>query len=277
MFLLGHGIQKSLSPLIQNRAFELRGLKASYSLMDIMESQFDATVRKIGNSKDILGFNLTAPFKEEIIPYLSHIDRQAESVGAVNTVKVVERNLLQGFNTDVDGVVASMSKLGLSKLQAKKHGVVLGAGGAARASVYSLALNGFESVTILNRTITRARSVARHFGRTFPRTKFKALPLEEVEFQRAIENCEFLINAISDSSRDEYPIKLDFTAAQKPMKVFDLDYKGQSIFFKHAKSMGFKSLNGLFMLVEQAARSFEIWTNLPAPRRQMLLAARQAN
>ncbi len=113
VYLIGTGIQKSLSPSIHNALFRRFKIDAIYSLIDVHEAEFEATILGILEFRNMLGFNITAPFKERMLPYLSKIDGVASAVGAVNTVKIGEKQVISGYNTDVDGVQVTLSELGL--------------------------------------------------------------------------------------------------------------------------------------------------------------------
>lgn len=274
--LLGTGIGESISPQIQNSAFRKLGIGAQYSLVDINEWEFSSTMRKILRSDDIIGFNITVPFKERVIKHLSSIDSRSKAIGAVNTVKISKVGVLRGFNTDYDGIVATLENMKLRHGSRKKRGVILGAGGAARACVYTLAKNGFNSIMILNRTRKRASMLAHHFSLHFPRLAIDTAELSTENLGEGIKECDLLINAISDSTKDHFPIKIDFVNAQAGMKALDLGYKEQSLFLSTALKQGIWATDGLLMLVEQAASSFEIWTGKTAPRKDMMTAARKA-
>jgi shikimate dehydrogenase len=285
LFLLGTGIRESISPQIFNAVFMKLGMNATYSLLSIDESELDRTVKEIIGSNDAIGFNVTAPFKQKIMEYLSELDPRAEIVGAVNTVKISRGRKLHGFNTDCDGVVATLAQLdllhghGLELLAAHGRGrsaIMLGAGGAARAVAYALASNHFSSIVILDRTIENGTAIAYQLKPNFPKLQIEVHPLKEDILAQGVRKCDLLINAISSISGPNFPIKLDLSRAQKGMKVFDLGYKETSPFLRITRDYHLAGANGLLMLVEQAAKSFEIWTGEKAPKRMMMNAARNA-
>ena len=273
--LLGTGITKSISPQIQNSAFRELGLDVEYSLVNLNEREFARTMQKIRNSEDIIGFNVTVPFKEGVIKHLSGIDTRSKVIGAVNTVKISKTDL-HGFNTDYDGIKATLEELKLGHGPKKRRGVIIGAGGAARACIYTLAKHGFDSILVLNRTKKRADILADHFKRVFPRLTIEKEQLSNESFAEAVIECDLLINAISGSTKDYFPVEVGFANAKAGMKVFDLGYKESSLFLKTALKQGIKAEGGVPMLVEQAASSFEIWTGRTAPRKIMMAAARKA-
>jgi shikimate dehydrogenase len=269
VFLLGSKISKSISPVIQNKAFEKAGFAATYELLQVSEGKFSSVMRKMQSVDDVLGFNITAPYKETILPYVSKLDPQSKAIGAVNTVKFLRNGKMIGFNTDVEGIFASLSRL--DAFQKREKCVILGAGGAARACVYAVLKSGFRSISILNRSSDRAEQVRAHFERQFPKARINVHSLVSEEFAREIQNANLLINAVTNP----FPIAVDFSGAPKKLKLLDLGYKEPSSILIQARDAKIDSLDGLLMLVEQGAKSFEIWTGLEAPRRTMLLAAKR--
>jgi shikimate dehydrogenase len=276
-FLLGTDISKSISPFIQNAAFDKLRINARYDLGVLSPEKLGYFVSSISKAQNILGFNVTSPFKEEIIKYLQSLDLRSKSIGAVNTVKVSKTQGMRGFNTDYDGVIATLRKLGcLTSPRKKKGAVVIGAGGASRACVFALLDSGYTHLTILNRTVQKAEIISKQFAFQFPNSNMGVVPLTKGSFTKSLENGGIIINAISNSNSKYFPVELDFSLADKGTKFFDLGYKQDSLFLTTARKKGFQVMNGLLMLVVQAAKSFEIWTGKKAPFRTMMLAAKKA-
>ncbi len=276
-FLLGRGISNSLSPAIQNAAFRKLRINAAYELEDLNRRSFASFFSSLSIS-DTIGFNVTSPFKEEIMSYLTAIDPRSKSIGAVNTVKIIDNQIggMMGFNTDYDGIFAALRRLGCLRESAKqKSAVVLGAGGASRASIYVLLNNGYSNLTILNRTVSKARVLSKRFESLFPKSEIEIAPLTEAKFAKSIENCGLIINTISKSNSRYFPLKkLDLSRIASKTAVFDLGYKEESTFLKTARRSGLKTIDGLLMLVTQAAKSFEIWTGRKAPFDLMMATAK---
>jgi shikimate dehydrogenase len=272
ILLLGSGIRKSFSPAIHQKALLEVGFPAKYKLLDVAEAQFGTKLKEIRASEDVLGFNVTIPYKEKILPFITHLDDQAKFVGAVNTVMFDAPRNMNGFNTDVDGVTACLSRLGFTGRVSGKRTVILGAGGAARACAYAAILNGFHHVILLNRTEARARDLAREFGHKFPSAKFDFSGLSKKHLDDNLAgDCDLLINSIPPA--EIFPFRTELETAPSSMKYFDLNYRGVTPLMKIAADRGLETINGLLMLVEQAARSFEIWTGTSAPRKTMMLEA----
>jgi shikimate dehydrogenase len=266
-YLIGNNVRESLSPAIHNALLKKFKLKGTYSLIEIRDDKrFDQEMARVLASRTVLGFNITAPFKEKVIPYLAEIDSIASLIGAVNTVKVdTHKSALRGFNTDVFGIEASLFRLGLCESKWKnrlENAVILGAGGAARACVFTLLSRNCRSLTLINRSMEKSEALVDHFSNQFQRAEFKVLRLKERNVNRAIRDCNLLINAISHPE-STFPVKVDFANSNNMnMCFFDLGYKHESTILRAARRAGIRSVDGLLMLSEQARRSFEFWTGV---------------
>lgn len=269
IFLLGSNISWSISPAMLNQAFEKTGFGATFELLEFPESRFESVMREIDESSDVLGFTVTAPYKETIMPYLSRMDSGSKIIGAVNAVRISRSGKMVGYNTDLDGIVATLSKLGVRN---RDKSVILGAGGAARACIYASIKFGFESIVILNRSRERAKKVRTHFEGLFPKTDISVRPLQSEQLSEEIQDANLLINAVTNP----FPISVSFSGAMNNLRFMDLGYKEPSSILTEARNSKIKSMDGLLMLVVQGAKAFEIWTGLEAPTRSMFLAAKRA-
>lgn len=273
VLLLGSGICKSISPAIHNKAFRELGLNLEYSLCDIPESSLDAKLNELFKDARVIGFNVTIPFKEKIIRRMTELDPVALAVGAVNLVVVsADRKKVFGYNTDVDGALASLSKLGLVG-RSGQRAVVLGSGGASRAVIFTLLNQEFDTITILNRTTGRAEKLVSDFAVQFPERKIVCGKLSIADLKPALEDADLLVNTLPATVG--IPFEIDFLSAPKKMKFLDLNYRKNPPLLREARKNGFVSIDGSLMLVEQAARSFEILTGISAPRKSMMLAAKK--
>jgi shikimate dehydrogenase len=273
VFLLGSGINKSISPAIHNKAIAELGLDMDYGLRDVPDSGFREALDEFSLDKDVVGFNVTIPFKERILPLIAHLEPGAKAVGAVNVVTFTQERKMVGHNTDIDGVVASLSKLGLIG-RTGQRAIILGSGGASRACLYALFSHGFDEVKILNRTKNRAEEVAQAFRLQFPSKKMESFGLTKDSVESSMsDKVDLLINTIPFYA--SIPFEVNFRLAPEGMKLFDLNYRTDPPILKEAKKERLVTIDGLLMLVEQAAKSFEIWTGISAPRKTMMLTARK--
>lgn len=268
-FLIGSSIEKSLSPAMHNAALKKLGISGVYQLHQIPERKFDSEIKLLKNQSGLVGFNVTTPYKEMVLPYLSRMDSRSRVVRAVNTVKIMSDGRMAGYNTDVDGILVSLKSLGVVR---RPKVVILGAGGAARACAYTLLKSGCRYLVLLNRSGARASRLRQDFSKRYPRAMIRTATLDKKNIENEIESCDLLVNAITNP----FPINFSFDSANSHMKFFDLWYGRPTSVLLSARNSGVKSIDGLLMLVEQAAKSFEIWTGRLAPRKSMYLAGKRA-
>jgi shikimate dehydrogenase len=268
--IVGHPLAHSVSPAMHNAAFAHLGLNWVYVPVHIAPSDFHATVEymcRLG----FVGFNVTMPYKEDVLIHLDEVASYAQIAGAVNTVQCVDGRLI-GYNTDGRGFVAALEKdVGLDPKGEKA--VVLGAGGVACAIVLSLALAGAKSIVIVNRTPERAERLAERVGQRFGACEISVVsPFEDLA--GAVKGAKLLVNATPVGMNGQPGTPIDPKLISKDMVVLDTIYDPeQSELLAGARAAGAKAFNGLSMLVYQAASALEIWTELQAPVELMHAAA----
>jgi len=265
--VIGHPIDNSLSPIMHNVAFYFTNLDYIYVAFDVKESLGEAVkgLRALG----VRGFNITMPHKVSIINFLDSIDKNATLVGAVNTV-VNNNNTLIGYNTDVDGVISAFKTKDLRQEIGDSlnglNALIIGAGGAARASIVALVSKGCKKISIFNRTINKAKRMMTELSQKLD-IFYTVKELKINSLKRALSSADILINATSIGAYpriDESIIPLEFL--KKDLIVFDVVYKPKKTkLLIDAEQIGAKIIPGYKMFVGQGARSFEIWTGMNAP------------
>jgi len=278
--IFGDPLTHSLSPAMQERAFSHFGIQARYLVLPMGKKLFLSALSR-PDRFPLQGFNVTIPYKETVIPCLDKVSEEALRIGAVNTVYRRGRRLL-GTNTDVFGFLQSLQKDAGFKAKAKKA-VVLGAGGAARAAVYGLAMAGAAEVAVFNRDAVRAGKMAGHFAKFFPKTKILGRALTDIILVDTLKASDLVVNATSVGlkKKDGLPIPekvLPGTNQGVSRKLFyDMIYSPpETDFLKAARRKGHAVLNGAGMLVYQGAQAFEIWTGRRAPVKEMRKAFLEA-
>ena len=273
--IIGYPIGHSLSPVLQQVAFDHHCIEASYQAWQVAPEEVPQFVRGLRDA-DTLGCNVTVPHKEAVIPFLDQVDDWAARAGAVNTI--VNRNgLLEGYNTDGIGFLRALREnAGLSP--ADKRILVLGAGGAAKGVCLALAGASVASITIANRTLDRARSLVDLLrGHGPPAT---AISLEDPTLRETALNADIIVNSTTlgmahGPGEEVSPLSHDYLPANG--LVYDLVYNpAQTPLLREAESVGAPRLGGLPMLVYQGAASFELWTGCDAPVSLMAEAASAA-
>jgi 3-dehydroquinate dehydratase / shikimate dehydrogenase len=256
--LIADPIAHSKSPLIHNRAFQSRRIDAVYLPFLVAPGQLSDWM-KLAAALPVSGFSVTIPHKQRILSHLDSIEPLARRIGAVNTVWR-KGGKWRGVNTDAEGVLKPLAQ---RMRIAHARILVAGYGGAARSAAIALADAG-ASVTITGRNLARAQSLAR------------AARAEVVSLEAA-QTCRFdaLIHAtpvgMSPNARESL-----FNGNIPAELIFDMVYNPhETLLLKRAKQQGCTVIHGCEMLIEQAARQFEIWTGESAPREAMRRAFEQ--
>lgn len=245
----GRPIIHSLSPVLWNHSFEKLKEKLQidaryFRLSGTSAKDIVQLIKELG----LLGCNITSPFKEEIIQYLDEVKGDAKRISAVNCVKN-EKGKLVGYNTDIEGFYLALLAGGFDPKE--KKAIVLGAGGASRAVVFSLLKHGAKDILVLNRSFDKAQKLAKELG-------VRALNINEKDaFKKALEaeikDTELIVSCISDLDADI----IDKDLLHKGISVFDANYSGTSILKKNAIEKGCNLLEGVDWLVHQAAIFFK--------------------
>lgn len=273
--LFGHPVAHSVSPLMQNRAFEELGLNCRYFAFDVKADDLEIAVRAI-RALGLGGANITIPHKEKVVQYLDEIEEQAKLIGAVNTV-VNRDGCLVGYNTDASGFLESL-RHDAEFEPCGKHAVILGAGGAARAVAFALISAGVKRLGIFNRNPSRAEALGREiFG--LNGCQVEAGGLQGAALRRALAEADLLVNATSAGMHpdvDGLPLQ-DLSALQPGLLVYDLVYNPpRTRLLQEAEKRGCRTCSGIGMLVYQGALAFELWTGKRAPVAVMRQAAEKA-
>jgi shikimate dehydrogenase len=266
--VIGDPIVHTLSPAMQNAAFEAFGLDAVFLAFEVPAGEAESAVRGV-RALGMSGLNVTMPHKEVVLPFLDEADETARALGSVNTI-LNQDGRLRGFNTDGAGAHHALEESRVT-LAGKKL-VLLGAGGAAKAIAYALAREVAELV-ILNRTAKKADALAKTINEKFHK-KIATGSFFPDTIQKNLEGADILVNATAVGMRPRQKESLVKKAWLKPdLTVLDIVYDPvETQLARDAKAAGAQVVNGLEMLLHQGAASFEIWTGKAAP----VVAMRQA-
>ncbi|MCL7389865.1 MAG: shikimate dehydrogenase [Thaumarchaeota archaeon] len=267
--LIGHPVKHSISPQLHNSAFKHLGLNIVYLSFDIELRYLRRAVEGL-KSLNVVGFNVTIPYKVAIIKLLDVLDSTAKETRAVNTV-VLKNNELIGYNTDVEGIKRSLLD---SRNTLDGRALIIGAGGAARAAVVALKNLGIKEIVIANRRIWRAAALVRMFKMND--LEMKSVSLAEVG--RYSRTSSIIINATPIGMwprQDETPLSSNDIPGNST--VLDLVYNPlKTKLLEEAEKAGAETINGLKPLIEQAVKSFELWTGLHPPRDILWKVAEEA-
>lgn len=247
--LLGDQISYSLSPKLHEIIFTACNIEADYRLFDARD-KFKETIKKL-RASDIDGFNVTIPYKSQIIPFLDSVSERAKTIGSVNTV-VVSHGKWHGDNTDAMGFSMAMSLNGVSMRD--KRVLIVGAGGAARGIAYALSLSQVRSILVYNRTRERTNQLVIDIRECF---KFNHT-MSVYDYQGL--KVDVVINTTPlGGSRYKDQLSVDLTDLSAKYFVDIIYNPAQTLALQNADQNKIKSLNGLSMLACQAIYAHEVW------------------
>lgn len=254
--LIGDPVAQSLSPAFQQPAFDALGLAIRYELWQTPLAELPRRLDDIRAGR-ALGANVTVPHKQAAFALVDIVSDVARRAGAINTISLQDGRL-SGDNTDAHGFIVPLREQGFDFHASRA--VILGAGGAARGVAVALLDAGIAGLTIVNRTRQRASDIATALHD--PRVTTDALDALTARASGA----HLLINATAIGWTDAaFPAGSDTFAALAPgATAYDLTYR-ETPFLSAARAAGLTTIDGLAMLVHQGAKSFEIWTDQPAP------------
>jgi len=256
--LIGHPVAQSLSGVLQQASFDELGIDAHYELLDTPLIDLPDTIGGL-RGDDYLGANVAFPYKDRVLPMVDRLAEEAHQTGAVDTI-TREGARLVGHNTDVVGFRVALDSL-VGRQKMPKTAVVLGAGGGARAAVYTLITGGFQRVIVFNRHLHRAEGLVRHFARSASHMELRALPWHESVIEAELAKTKVLINAsATPNAGEDSPVAAELLPPE--LMVIDLTYvPRETRLLRDARAAGALSvLNGDQMLLHQTAAAFGLWT-----------------
>lgn len=264
--LLGDPVSHSASPETQNAAFQAAGVDGVYVAVRCAPDDLSGFMRGLARAGG--GGNITLPHKEKAATFVDFPNEAVRRTGACNTFWGVNGKV-HGDNTDVDGFRRALQVF-LGGSADGVRALLLGAGGAARAALLGLLDEGASEVLIYNRTAERARAVARRIGGE----RARVVPLEK---ELAGESFDVVINATRLGLEPNDATPIDFGLFDRAGGALDLVYgKHKTSFVRAAEAKGIRASDGMEMLVQQGAVSFERWWNQPAPLDVMRDAIRRS-
>ena len=259
--VIGSPIRHSLSPALHNAAFAAAGVDWVYTAFEVAPGDAAdaiAAMRVLG----LGGMSVTMPHKEAVASAVDELEPTAAALRSVNTIVVLPDGRLRGCSTDGDGFVASIVEA--SADPAAKRIAVLGAGGAGRAVVEALRRAGAADIVVINRSDERAEAAAALAGAR-----------GRVGQMSDVRNCDIVVNATS-VGMGTTDLPFDMSLLHERHVVVDLVYHPlETAFLAHARAVGAQAIDGLGMLVHQAALQQELWLGRVVDTRVMRHAAMQ--
>jgi shikimate dehydrogenase len=251
--VIGDPIAHSKSPLIHKFWLEKLGIEGDYRKEHVLAEGLADYFAARRDDPDWRGCNVTIPHKVAILDLVEDRGGLRDSIGAMNTVVRAEDGALVGTNTDAAGFYAPISGYDL----AGKDVILIGAGGAARAILFALGRCEVGQVTILNRNVLKASALLARSG-----LRGAALPLGA-----PIPPAALVVNSSALGMTGSPPLEIDLSAMPEDCLVYDVVYAPlRTELLKQAERLGLEMIDGLEMLIGQAAVAFELFFDAAPPR-----------
>jgi shikimate dehydrogenase len=275
--ILGHPVEHSLSPPMQNAALQHCGIEMQYARFDIAPDELERALQLMGDHR-FIGANVTLPHKMAAAARVDELDEFGQRIGAINTIRIAGDKLI-GSNTDGPGfarAIRSEFSVDLRDLRV----MVLGAGGGAGHSIaMQCAIDGCERLVLVNRTHEKAQQLASELKPYFsdvrvagPVPRLEAVPWDEHALRFQIANSDLIVNATTLGMKRSDASPLPASLIAPHLMIYDTVYvRNRTPLLTAASEAGARGANGLSMLLHQGALAFETWFDRDAP-----LAAMQA-
>ena len=265
-------IRHSISPFIHNHAYQLTATNAVYLAWEVEEDEVAQSLQQL-RVLDMLGANISMPYKKKVLPYLDQVDESAQLIASVNTI-VQREGRLTGYNTDGLGFLKSLPKTFSIK---NKKLVLLGAGGAARAIIVEAIQQGVGEIHLF----VRPESLEKYQAIFSPLSEALSFSIvlhdlsSRDQVNEMMVEADFLINATGlGMDGVSLPVPKDFTFP-KGCLVADLAYfPAKTPFLQLAEEQEVQTVNGLGMLFHQAGLAFELMTDKPFPEQEVWQAVK---
>ena len=265
--VIGDPIAQSKSPAIHGFWIDKLGLDAEYRAHRVPEGGLADYLEARRADPNWRGCNVTMPHKQAVMPLLDRLDPLVEKVGAANTV-VREGDGLAGYNTDVAGFLEPLAAM-LGERHLFRMARVLGTGGAARAVVSALAGHGF-TIVLAGRDPAKARAMLDELD---PGGEHHAIDIAhfaeptDFAFDDRAGCCDLVVNASPLGMRGQPPLAFDWSHAPPCSVAYDIVTDPvETRFLADARAAGFATIDGLAMLIGQAAAAFEMFFGIAPPR-----------
>ena len=258
--LIGYHLSHSISAIIHKAGLESLAIDGSYEILETPPEDLIDRIKFL-KSNDYNGFNVTIPLKVPMALFLDHVDKSADISGCVNTVKIRADRTFHGFNTDIYGFQKAIPSNIQQNLK-DSNVSILGTGGASRAAAVGLVELGVKQINFYSRNIINSSNMINYLRQTFPDTVFK---LYQNSSTGELFNSAMIINTtpigMKGNSADQIPLGYEtLMNLDKKTVIYDVIYNPtKTLLLKKAQEYGLVTINGLDMLINQAAKAQEIW------------------
>ena len=246
--IIGNPLRQSMSPLIHNYWIKKYAINAIYIPFQINSI---ISLNEAIKTFNLVGLNVTIPFKKKVFQKLDRIDKAAEKINAVNTI-VNKNKILKGYNTDIYGFGKGLeARINWNK---KRPIYIFGAGGAAEAIAYYFHKLKIHDITIVNRTKSKAKKLA---------TKYKGMKFTSKINTKIFREAGLVVNTTSLGMIGYPDLNLNLRSMNREAIIYDIVYNPENTkLLREAKKHKIDTVSGLDMFIEQAKRSFELWFDI---------------
>ena len=269
--VFGDPVAHSLSPEMQNAALRACEINAQYARFHIRPNELRSALRFLRNL-DLVGVNLTVPHKIAGFGQIDEADESASRIGAVNTIRVVDKRLV-GSNTDGEGFLRAVRSEFSVDLRDLRVLIIGAGGGTGRAIAWQCALENCERLVLVNRTLEKANALAERLRSFFmearvlgPAARLEAVAWEESIMRMQLADIDLVVNATPLGMNPSDPAPIPGRLIAPHHMVFDCVYgPTKTALLRAAEQAGARSANGILMLLHQGALSFSIWFDRDPP------------
>ncbi|RCL00047.1 MAG: shikimate dehydrogenase [Candidatus Tokpelaia sp. JSC188] len=255
-FVAGYPIYHSLSPKIHRYWLNFYRISGSYDSIEVTTEDFPSFIHSL-KELGFAGGNVTLPHKEQAYALVKKCDEVANYIGAINTLWFDNGGILHGSNTDAYGFVCNLDDF--SPGWEKETALVIGAGGASRAVLFSLKERGYQQIILINRTRARADRLARHFGQQIVAADWQYINDHIGEADLIVNTTSIGIENHNHNAKEQESV-INFSMAKSDVVVTDIVYTPlMTPFLNQAQKAGLKIVDGIGMLFHQATLGFERW------------------
>ncbi|MDG2187185.1 MAG: shikimate dehydrogenase [Hyphomicrobiales bacterium] len=252
--VLGFPLSHTLSPVIHDYWLKKYDIKGLYEVVEVKPDDLKSFF-----NRDIhlyRGLNVTIPYKIDVFQFMDEIDQSARVIGAINCISINKEGRLLGKNTDADGFISGLIEF-IPDIDFEDVNImIIGAGGASRAIIHSLILKSVRKITITNRSTDRLISINKDFHK-------KLTTIAWGKKDKELSNADIIINCTSLGMLGNDNLEIDINLFKPNAIIVDLVYNPiETDLIKRAKVRGHRVLNGLPMLLHQAALSWKIWFDI---------------
>lgn len=250
--VIGDPISHSLSPRLHGHWLSKYNINGEYKAFHVTAEELPSFIKSLSEN-GVAGINVTVPHKEDVLKLVDKVDEKARKIGAVNTV-YFEKGKMIGSNTDGIGFLTHLKQTTKNWKAENGPAVIIGAGGAARAALVSLLDDGVTEIRLTNRTKERAENVVKEIGDK----RIRIIDWDARE--DALDGAALVVNVTTLGMAGQRPLELSLDNLPKSASVYDIVYSPlETEFLKNARYRGNETIDGLGMLLHQAAPGFQKW------------------